>query len=75
MSIDPEELREWVKQLDHTNTDEAICPHCGAVQRDAWECFTSDSSECAETECGTCERAITIVQHVTVTYSTKKGNA
>lgn len=75
MSADPEELREWLEELDHQNTDEAICPHCGAVQRDAWECFASDSSECVETECGSCEQPITVTQNVSVTYSTKKGHA
>lgn len=73
MSAEPDDLSDWLKELSHTHTDEPICPHCGAVQKDAWEHFTADSSECAETECGSCERDIVISQHISVTYSTKKG--
>lgn len=49
------------------------CPHCHALQRDAWEidfgpCGDGDTT----TACGTCGTEFSISRHVHVTYSTAK---
>ncbi len=49
----------------NANTEEAVCPYCGAVQTDSWELSDNDKIECCH-----CEKTFYVGRDVTVTYTT-----
>lgn len=55
------------KEIDHSNTDEAVCPHCGHELSDSWEL-----SDNAEIMCPECEGEFEVERIVHCTYSTSK---
>lgn len=56
-------------EIDHDWTDEPVCPHCGAEQRDAWEWGQDDDGE---TDCGACGREFSYTRHISVNWTTRK---
>ncbi len=59
-----------MSEQHHTEwTDEPVCPHCGAIQGDAWEW---GQDECGETDCGSCEKPFSYTQHISVNWTTRK---
>ncbi len=61
-------------QTIHTKPD-AVCPWCGAEQRDSWEISLSNGEYeegDGEYDCQSCEKTFIISRYCEVTYSTKK---
>ena len=56
-------------ELDLAYNPYPVCPHCGAVDRDAWE-LDFGPNEAITTFCGSCENDYRVVRHQSVTYST-----
>lgn len=48
--------------------DDPVCPHCGHIQRDAWE-WDFHGDETLEHECGKCCTVFTVRRHVSISYS------
>ena len=49
-----------------------VCPHCGYVERDAWEWnFGPGLEGSTEQECGSCGGEFTCEREVSIYYSTK----
>lgn len=64
--------------IDHDNTDEAVCPYCGHKQGDTWEYFRiinanggGDGDE-TTADCDYCQETFIIMQNISVDYSTSK---
>mgnify|MGYP007083488473 CR=1 FL=1 len=57
---------------DHEYTADPVCPHCGAVQRDAWEIDFGGCEGTTEIDCGECEKPMEVSRHCSVTYTTAK---
>jgi protein-arginine kinase activator protein McsA len=55
------------KQIDHEDTDEIVCPHCGFKFGNSWE------YQSGTVECGDCKREFHCEVDYTVTYTTSKG--
>ena len=49
--------------------DGIVCPHCGRLNRDAWEWI--GEKECGEAECGRCERPYKWSVYHETTYTAK----
>jgi len=61
------------KEIDHDNTDEIVCPHCGYEHRDSWDFFSYDyCDDSTESECGSCGLMMIITREFDVKYSTSK---
>lgn len=62
------------KEIDHTYTDEVVCPYCGYEDDSSWEWFRGDFNDEAQDEdsCGKCGKPILATQHITIRYSTEK---
>ena len=52
---------------------EVICPHCGHVDRDAWELPLDHDGDSTVEECGNCRELYTIQLHLTTEYSTAQS--
>ena len=58
---------------DTTHTEFPVCPHCGHVERDAWEIeFGPGLDGDAVTSCGSCGKYYFVTRDCTVRYSTKE---
>ena len=53
-------------EIDHSYTNQIVCPYCGYEHCDSWE-YDSDSGDI---ECAACERAFFYERHVDVSYNT-----
>lgn len=58
-------------EIDHSHTDNAVCPHCGTEHRDSWEFGALTRSDSGETDCHECGKPFTWVREIEVTYSTR----
>ncbi len=56
------------KEIDHTNTDEMVCPYCGHTHSDSWE-LVYDSET---TECNACDTEFRYEREKIYSYSTSK---
>jgi len=56
-----------IDEMDHSYTDEVVCPYCGYEYGDSWEWPDS-----GETECDECEKTFGYFRNVEVTYSSFK---
>jgi uncharacterized Zn finger protein len=56
------------KDIDHSYTEEIVCPHCGDEWQDSWECGDNDEF----VECEECGKFFSYERDIDVTYSTKK---
>lgn len=61
----------YYENIEHEYTQEIVCPWCGHIQSDGWEYFR-DNDEIVECDCGECDKPFTVLQHISVTYSTYK---
>ncbi len=52
-------------------SDEANCPYCGARNIELWDYDWTNREE-VSTECGSCEKPVTIYRRVTVDYEINK---
>lgn len=53
--------------------DQPVCPHCGHVERDAWEIdFGPGLDGDTVHTCGSCGEEYEVSREVTVYYSTRK---
>jgi hypothetical protein len=52
-------------------TDAPVCPHCGHVERDAWE-IGFGTSEDTTTSCGSCGEDYFVGKYVSISYRTSK---
>lgn len=57
-------------EIDCSYTDEAVCPWCGYVHTDTWECFLYGGSDETEIECDECQKSFIVYRNVSVHYST-----
>jgi hypothetical protein len=62
-----------MQEIQHEYTPEPVCPHCGKVMSDAWELHIRGDGGTEEVDCGFCEEPITVTMHVSISYSTEKG--
>lgn len=58
-----------VDEVDHTHTDEVVCPHCGYEFSDSWELNRGREGDW-EDECRECGKPILITRYVEIKYST-----
>lgn len=56
------------EEIDHTCTDEIVCPYCGQEVSDSWELSDDHSSY----DCCNCDKQFSYSREVSVTYSTSK---
>ena len=56
------------KEIEHKNTYEIVCPHCGHKHADSWE----QEPDEADMDCGRCEKEFNYNRTVTVDYTTYK---
>lgn len=56
------------KEIDHSNTDEIVCPYCGYEDTDSWE----QTPETDIIDCRDCGKKFLYNRDVLVTYTTKK---
>lgn len=57
--------------IQHHNTRDIVCPHCGHVDEDSWELARGDECTDIECECGWCFKPFLASRHISVTYSTE----
>jgi hypothetical protein len=63
------QIEKWEQgDMDHSYTDEIVCPYCGSEQGDSWE--LSDDS--GDLECGNCDKEFTYERDITVNYTTSR---
>ena len=55
-------------KLDHTLTDEMVCPYCLHVNKDSQEYGPDDGT----VECGECARPFRYTRNIRVTYTTRR---
>ncbi len=58
------------KQDDLKHNDSPVCPHCGAVYRDAWEIPFDSGEDSCDIDCGNCEQTYEVFRNISVTYCT-----
>ena len=59
-------------KIDHSYTDEIVCPNCGYKFGDSYEYFGS-TAECADNiYCDECDNEFDAVRNISVTYTTYK---
>lgn len=56
------------REIDHECTSEIVCPYCGHVYMDSWEC----QDETYDEECPSCGKRFYYTRDVTVTYTSHK---
>ena len=57
--------------IDHENTNEVVCPHCGHEHGDSWDRSMSDG-DMHEDKCEECGKPFTVQCAETTTYTTEK---
>jgi transcription elongation factor Elf1 len=57
--------------IDHEDTKEIVCPHCGHELRDSWEKSQNDDGSFGLHDCEKCGKRFEWECSVTVTYSTR----
>jgi transcription initiation factor TFIIIB Brf1 subunit/transcription initiation factor TFIIB len=62
-----------MSDIDHEYTDEIVCPYCGNVFGDSWECSPNDEN--GWTECDECGRVIEFTRNIIVSYSTTEPSS
>ena len=61
--------------IDHVDTSEPVCPHCGDELGDAWELFYPDYwRSYEEVDCEACNKPYKVTVECTVTYTTEAIN-
>ena len=60
-------------EIDTDLTDNIICPWCGYMYTDGDDFFTESYDSEVETDCQCCEKTFFAFRHVSVDYSTSKG--
>jgi hypothetical protein len=55
-----------MRKIDHTLTDEVVCPHCGYEHGDSWEWGEG------EQECESCKAVFMVEIIITVEYTTTR---
>ena len=63
-----------IDELDTFNTDQIICPFCGAVIDDG-DYDMSDTGRDTTAECGDCGRTCTIAVEYSVSYTTRRPHS
>lgn len=58
---------EGEEEIDHSFTEEIVCPYCGYEHSDSFEMQDSGKMKCSE-----CKKEFTYEREVEVTYSTEK---
>jgi uncharacterized C2H2 Zn-finger protein len=58
------------EEIDHDGTDHIVCPHCGHIDRNSWECGLGDGDEEAS-DCGQCDKSFTVRASIYRTFSTR----
>jgi hypothetical protein len=61
------EKGETVSEIDHEHTNIIVCPWCGYQFEDSWE-----MGEEGEIDCYECRNSFSYLQHVEVTWTTKR---
>ena len=56
-----------IDEIDHTNTFEVVCPHCGKQHQNSHE-----FADGCRYRCGSCRKHFTVAADVEVTFSTEK---
>ena len=63
------ESRDMLGGINHQQTHEVVCPHCGHVHEDSWERSMTDG-DVEDELCDKCGLLFTITCCVTITYDT-----
>ncbi len=61
-----------MSEIDHSFTDEIVCPHCGYKFHDSWELNDQDGTK---QDCAECGEEFELAVNFEVTYSTYKKEA
>lgn len=64
------------KEINHSDTDEAVCPYCGYEFSDSWEFFHDDDGVTGtDIQCNNCNKTFfcELVFDITYTSSKKDG--
>jgi ribosomal protein S27AE len=64
--------REWESQSDTHMKDRLICPHCGYVEKDAWEIDFGDIDGDTNIACASCGEEYLASRMAVFYYSTEK---
>jgi uncharacterized Zn-finger protein len=59
--------------IDHEDTQEIVCPHCGHEHPDSWEKSENTDGAHGKTDCEKCGKRFEWECCVAVTYWTKKA--
>lgn len=54
-------------EIDHTYTEEVVCPYCGYQHFDSWEMTTGDM------DCESCDKEFHMERNVKTTYCTSQN--
>jgi len=61
------------KEIDHTYTNEIVCPWCGYALISSWEiAMDTDDGDLGILECPACEKEYDATRNILISYSTKK---
>jgi len=58
-------------ELNHTLTDEIVCPFCGMRYSDSWE-LSDIMGNIGELKCDACEKLFTAQRITTIEYTTRR---
>jgi DNA-directed RNA polymerase subunit RPC12/RpoP len=59
------------QDIDHSYTDEIVCPYCGYEFGDSWEFFNTGNED-PQIDCEECNKTFVASRNETITYSTYK---
>jgi len=65
-----DEMKE-MKEIDHEDTSEVVCPYCGHKQSDTWELTGGDDEE-DTVNCGKCEKEFGYRTEITIDFTSWK---
>jgi len=55
---------------EFSHNPKPVCPHCSYVFPDPTDMGMTIEQECHDVTCDRCEQELTVIRHVSVTYST-----
>lgn len=63
-----------LNEIDHKSTDVPVCPHCGNVEKDAYELLCGNK-EYGDAWCGSCGESYRWSVYIRYIWTTHKGES
>lgn len=60
------------KQINHSWTEQIVCPHCGYEHEDSWDFYLNADDNSVRLFCYRCDKPFMSDREVEVTYTTRK---